>query len=59
MLWCENVIIPECADVRIDEATDLYRDFVLEQIEIARGSSRDSTNDHWLFSGYVKGGDKP
>lgn len=39
----EKVRIPDCTDAEMDEATDLYRDFVLEQLEAARTSCRDPT----------------
>lgn len=39
----ENVSIPKGADAEMDEATDLYHDFVLELIEEARASCRDPT----------------
>ena len=39
----EDISIPECTDAEMAEATDQYRDYVLEQIEAARASCRDPT----------------
>lgn len=39
----ETVTVPDCTDAEMSEATDLYRDFILEQLEIARTTCRDPT----------------